>query len=92
MMMPEQKQLLDEMWEKQEWKEKPILSDFQIEEINILLQLALKDDLTIEIEYFHNHDFNKISGKLLGVDVLNQFVSIEEKNIPLDNITGAWID
>ncbi len=69
-----------------------MISDFQKEEMNLALQIALKDDLTIELEYFKNHDHHKIKGKLLGVDVLNQYVKIEDDLLPLDSLTGAWID
>lgn len=92
MMMPEHIEILKQINEQQEWKEKPMISEYQKEEINLALQLALKDDLTIELEYFKNHDHHKIKGNLLGVDVLNQFVTIEDQNLPLDSLTGAWID
>ncbi|MFD2628770.1 YolD-like family protein [Oceanobacillus kapialis] len=92
MMMPEHIEILKQLNEQQDWKEKPIISDYQKEEMNLALQLALKDDLTIELEYFKNHDYHKIKGKLLGVDVLNQFVKIEDELLPLGSLTGAWID
>ncbi|MCG3418950.1 YolD-like family protein [Oceanobacillus jordanicus] len=92
MMMPEHIEILKEIHEQQEWKKKPMISEFQKEEINLALQLALKDDLTIELEFFRDHDYHKIKGKVLGVDVLNQFVTINEQIVPLDSITGAWID
>ncbi|WP_449355708.1 YolD-like family protein [Virgibacillus natechei] len=92
LMMPEQIQLLNETWEQQDWKEKPDLDGQYIAEINLKIEMALENDLTIEIEYFKNHDYHKIKGKLLGVDVLNQFVQIEDEYLPLDSITGAWID
>lgn len=92
MMMPEHIEILKEIHEQQEWKEKPMISEFQKEEVNLAMQLALKDDLTIDIEYYKNHDYHKIKGKLLGVDVLNQYVKIEDELLPLDSLTGAWID
>lgn len=92
MMMPEHDQMLKQLWSEDEYKEKPILSDYQKVEIDMALQIALKDDLTIEIEYFKNNDYHKIKGKLLTVDVLNKYLKINEEIIPLDNITGAWID
>lgn len=80
------------MWSQKEWKEKPMLDEQLINEINLKLQFALKDDLTIEVEYFQNHDYHKVKGKLLGVDPLLNYVRLEEKEIPLNSITGAWID
>ncbi|GAQ18532.1 YolD-like protein [Oceanobacillus picturae] len=92
LMMPEHVEILKEIHEQQEWKEKPFISEFQKEEINLALQLALKDDLTIELEYFKNHDYHKVKGKLLSVDVLNQYVKIDGDYLPLDSLTGAWLD
>ncbi|MFC2948509.1 YolD-like family protein [Virgibacillus sediminis] len=91
-MMPEHTKLLEEMWKQQDYRERPMLNDHQIEDINIALQLALKDDLTVEIEYFKNHYYHKTKGKLLSVDVLSQYIQINNDCIPLPNITGAWID
>ncbi|RIU90043.1 YolD-like family protein [Oceanobacillus picturae] len=92
MMLPEHIELLKKMWAEQEFKEKPMLSEYQMEEINLQLQLALANDLTIELEYFRDHDYQKVKGKLLGVDVLNRFVKINQEYLPLDHLTGAWID
>jgi len=91
MMMPEHEEMLEEMWNQKEWKEKPMLDEHLMNEINIKLQMALANDLTIEIEYFSNHDYHKIKGKLLAVDPLLNYVRIEDEEIPLDNLTGAWI-
>ncbi|SER00036.1 YolD-like protein [Virgibacillus subterraneus] len=92
MMMPEHERMLKQLRSEDEYKEKPILSEYQKAEIDTVLQLALKDDLTVELEHFKNKDYHKIKGKLLTVDVLNKCLKIDEAIIPLDNITGAWID
>ncbi|MFD2045998.1 YolD-like family protein [Ornithinibacillus salinisoli] len=92
MMIPEHVKMLQEIRERQNYKQKPVISDYQKEEINIHLQMAIHNDLTIELEYFKDHDYHKIKGKLLSVDVLNQYVNIEDEYIPLDNLTGTWID
>lgn len=92
MMMPEHQNMLKEMWSQQEWKEKPMLDEQMVTEMNIQLQMALANDLTIEIEYFKNHDYHKMKGRLLGVNPLLNYVRINDKEIPLDSITGAWIN
>lgn len=91
-MLPEHQQMLEEMWRQQEWKEKPILDEQFVMEINISLQMALQEDLTIEIEYFKDHDYHKIKGKLLGVDPLLNYIKMGATEIPLDSVTGAWIN
>lgn len=91
-MTVEQQETLRKLWEMQEWKEQPILDEQLIVEINLKLQMALENDLTIEIEYFKNHDFHKVKGKLLGMNPLMNYIKIEDKEIPLDSISGAQID
>lgn len=91
-MMPEHQKMLNKMWNQKEWKEKPMLDEQLITEINMKLQLAVANDLTIEIEYFKDHDYHKVKGKLLGVDPLLNYVRLEDVEIPLDCITGALIE
>ena len=92
LMLPEHVEALKKLREEENWKEKPIIDEHLIEEINLILQLALKDDLTIEVEYFKDHDYHKIKGKLLAVDPLLSYVRFEDDEIPLDSVTGARID
>ncbi|WP_405103017.1 YolD-like family protein [Oceanobacillus sp. FSL H7-0719] len=92
LMLPEHIEALKKLREEEGWKEKPIIDEHLIEEINLTMQLALKDDLTIEVEYFKDHDYHKIKGKLLGVDPLLNYVRFEDDEIPLDSVTGARID
>lgn len=92
MMLPEHQELLNEMWRQKEWKEKPILDEHLLTEINVDLQMALQHDLTIEIEYFKDQDYHKIKGKLLGVDPLLNYIKMEAVEIPLDSVTGAWVE
>lgn len=91
-MLPEHQRMLEEMWEQQEWKDKPILDEQQMVEINMKLQLALNEDLTVEIEYFKNHDYHKVRDKLLAVDPLNNYLRLEGMELPLDSIVGVWVD
>jgi len=91
-MLPEHQELLNEMWRQEEWKEKPILDEQYITEINSTLQLALEHDIPITIEYFKQHDYHYVTGKLLSVDPLLNYVRIKDKEIPLDRITGAKME
>ena len=92
LMLPEHIEALKKLREEEEWKEKPIIDEHLIEEINLTMQLSLKDDLTIEVEYFKDHDYHKIKGKLLAVDPLLNYVRFKDDEIPLDSVTGARID
>ena len=91
-MLPEHANLLKEMWARDEWNEKPILDEQLVMEINLKLQLALHNELTVEVEYFKNHDYHKVRDKLLAVDPLNNYLRLEGMELPLDAIVGVWID
>lgn len=64
MMMPEQTAMLEKYFAEQEYKEKSILDEQQLIEINMKLQCALHNDLTVEIEHSKNHDYCYSKGKL----------------------------
>lgn len=68
MMLPEHAEALRQLREQQEYKDKPILDDQLMEDNAIKLQLAIHEDLTVEIKYFKNRDFYFIKGKLRSVD------------------------
>lgn len=92
LMLTEHQEALRKLFNEKEYKEKPVLAEDQIAEININLQHALEHDLLIEIEYFKNNDYHKINGHLLGVDPLNNILIINDEHLPLDSVTGASID
>lgn len=90
-MMPEHIKMLNDYWEQEDWKEKPIIDEQLMLDINLQLNVAIANDLPIEVEYFKNHNYHKVKGYLLRVDPLNNFIQIEDKKLPLDSLTGAWI-
>lgn len=92
LMLPEHVEALKKLRDEEKWKVKPIIDEHLKEEINLVMQLALKEDLTIELEYFMDHDYHKIKGNLLGVNPLLNYVRFEDDEIPLDSVTGAMID
>lgn len=91
-MLPEHVEMLEEYWKSTEHKVKPIVDEHLKSEINLLLQLALEKDLTIKIEYFKDHDYHSLTGKLVGADPLLNYVRIDDVEKPLDSLTGAMID
>lgn len=71
-MLPEHVKMLNEMWQEDNRKEKPILDEQQKVEINGMLQLGLKDDLTVAVTYYDNYDHHTVEGKLLSCDALGR--------------------
>ena len=93
MMMPEHIKMINDLWSEDDRKEKPILDEQQKVEIDLKLQLAIKDDLTVEVEYYGDYDYHTEKGKLLIVDSLNRRLRFDDKEteIQLDDIIDVNI-
>lgn len=76
LMLPEQVELLKELREKRNRKEKPFLDEQQIEQNSFQLMVAHKDNLFIEVKYYHDYDFQHIKGY---IDIINY----QDKNIKI---------
>ncbi|WP_330948912.1 YolD-like family protein [Virgibacillus sp. MG-45] len=59
-MLPEHVQALNKLFEEQDHKQKPILDDQQFIEIDAKLRQAKKNNITVEIEYFADHDYHRV--------------------------------
>ncbi|GAB3055264.1 YolD-like family protein [Virgibacillus ainsalahensis] len=95
LMMPEHIQLLNQMWKEKEYKEKPILDEQKIQDIETQLQMAIHNNLTVKVEYYANHDIHTIAGKLLKIDSMNKSIQLNDNSrtiIPLNSVLDAYID
>lgn len=90
-MMPEHIKLLDETWKELERKDKPILDDQQKLDIDLKLQCAIKDDLTVEVKYFSDGDYLTAKDKLQMID-RKKIRLQDEKEIPLNDVLDVYID
>ncbi len=69
-----------------EHKEKPILDDQQLMDNEIMLKEAIENNLTVEITYYNNNQFNNVDGKITFVDVQNRYLLLDDTRINLDDI------
>ncbi|MEC5424295.1 YolD-like family protein [Virgibacillus sp. C22-A2] len=95
MMMPEHINLLNQMWEEKEYKEKPLLDEQHMYEINMKLHLAISNNLNVFIEYYKDHDFHEINGKLKMIDSTQKYLQLDDENpteILMENILDVHID
>ncbi|GLO65098.1 MULTISPECIES: YolD-like family protein [Oceanobacillus] len=79
MMMPEHVELLNQLKEKQNRKQKPILDEQQLEENGFQLMMAHKDNLLISIKYYANYDYHNIKGYVDRINYQDKYVSVVEK-------------
>lgn len=92
LMLPEHVQMIKEMWAEDDKKEKPILDEQQIEENAMKLQLAIHNDLSIEIKYFKDHDFHTVEGKLKSIVAGDCIIFSDGTRIKLNNVIDVFID
>lgn len=91
MMLPEHVQRLRQMRKGKEKKEKLIPDDQHKLEMDMKLQLAIKDDLTVGIKYFHDGDYLTVKDKLKMIDTMK----IRLRNgmeLLLNDIIDVFID
>ncbi len=83
-MLPEQIQMLEELAAKEEWKEKSILDEQQIEENSFKLRGALEHKLDVKITYFVDHEFKSTEGSVNNIR--NNMIYIEGTELKFDDI------
>jgi len=68
LMLPEHVEMLKEVWKEDERVEKGMLEEDQAAEIDFKLQMAIKDDLTVEIKHHNGFDYSYSKVKLISID------------------------
>lgn len=89
LMLPEHLEALNQIWNEVEQKEMPVLDEQQIAENNMKLQVALEYDKKIRIKYFADNDYVDIEGYLLGTDMINGVIIMEETEIRFDDVIAV---
>ncbi|MEI3606108.1 YolD-like family protein [Pseudogracilibacillus sp. SE30717A] len=78
LMLPEHVEMLKEVFI--EYKEKPILDEQKMTEIDQLLKHALKHQVTIEMTYFHDGDHLTLRGKLAKIDQWKGYIVLKNED------------
>ena len=90
-MLPEHVDALKKLYEAHNYKVKPILDEQQMMENGLTLQSALYENLTVEIKYYLDHDFQTVKGKVLLIEVHKGFLRIENMEVELEDIIEVSI-
>lgn len=86
-MLPEQQQILQEMWAEQSKKEKPILDKQELELLDKKLQLAIHQDIPVSITYFSDGEYEVKKGKLKQVNGLEKYLEFDDSTkIKLEDV------
>jgi hypothetical protein len=87
LMLPEQQQILQEMWAEQSKKEKPILDKQELELLDKKLQLAIHQDIPVSITYFSDGEYEVKKGKLKQVNGLEKYLEFDDSTkIKLEDV------
>src|SRR5690625_1200082 len=87
LMLPEHVEALKKVFAETDYVEKPILDEQQQMEMDITLQLALKDNLTVKIKCYTGHDYRTVEGKPVIIDMLNNCLKLHNgAEIMLDDV------
>ena len=93
LMLPEQQQILQQIWEDQNKKEKPILDKQELELIDKTLQLAIHQDLPVSVTYFSAGNFEVKTGKLKQVNGLQKYLQFDDlTKVRLEDVLHAETD
>lgn len=87
LMLPEHIKILEDWWQADKKKVKPMIDEQLQIEFGSLLQLALKDDLPVAVTYYADFNFHTVKGKLTVIDASNRRVQVADKEINMDDIT-----
>ncbi|HLR71312.1 MAG TPA: YolD-like family protein [Pseudogracilibacillus sp.] len=92
LMLPEHVEMLKEVFV--EYKEKPILDEQKMTEIDRTLKYALKYQVTIEMTYYEDGDFLTLRGKLAEIDQWRGYIVLRNENgghISLSNMIDVEV-
>lgn len=93
-MLPEHVEAIKEVFEEEKRIEKPILDEQQRWENETKLQLALHNNLTVELKIYEDGSFLKLKGKIMFMDAINRAIHLESEGIDeiqFENITNVMI-
>ncbi|HEX6594936.1 MAG TPA: YolD-like family protein [Bacillota bacterium] len=82
-MLLEHVEVLKQIFAEEERKEKPIIDEQQLVEINAKLTCALKDQRVVEITYYDHVLFcgKKATGEMLTIDTLRGLIRLGDEGI-----------
>lgn len=87
LMLPEHVEALKKVFAEEDNEEKPILDEQQQMEMDMILQLALKDNLTVKIKCYLDHNYLTVEGKPVIIDMFNNCLKLHNgMEIKLDNV------
>lgn len=73
-------EVLKEIQEEKSRKEKPVLSEDQLEELERTIWEVFNNQSVVEVIFFKKNHFNKTTGIITNVDTVQKKITINNKN------------
>lgn len=92
LMLPEHVEMLNEVFI--EYKEKPVLDEQKMSEIDRTLKYALKHRAPLEMTYFYSGEYRTVTSRLEKIDQWRGFILLKNEDgrkISLTNIIDAQL-
>ncbi|MGP4041273.1 YolD-like family protein [Gracilibacillus sp. D59] len=92
LMLPEHVEMLQEFFYEESSKEKPVLNEDCVHEMELTLQQALQSNHKVKLSYYQNGSFESVFGHIVKLQSTEKKITIQEasvkKKIPFDNIVA----
>ncbi|MCJ7840616.1 YolD-like family protein [Lederbergia sp. NSJ-179] len=75
-MLPEHVKLLKAAIDKDKEMKKPIIDEHQLEEMNLTIQYAVKNNLLVQIQYYSHNTIYETEGFIKKIDLLQKILFI----------------
>lgn len=77
-MYPELAKSLKQIIEEQDYKEKPLVDEQEKKEFNMVIHYALHENLPVEVTYYADHDYKKVSGNIRSIDSMKKIIHLDD--------------
>jgi hypothetical protein len=91
MVLPEHRLALMKLSLDQQYIEKPNLDEQQLAQINQVINEAMANNQIVEVDYYKDHSYQTISGRIIFLDWLTRSIKLEDEHkkthyLVLDNV------
>ncbi|WP_018933780.1 YolD-like family protein [Gracilibacillus lacisalsi] len=92
LMLPEHVEMLQDFFADEPLKEKPILDEDYVNEMELTVQQAIHAQQKITLNYYQNSSFKSAIGHIIKIDPIARKLTIQEaalqRKVPIENIVA----
>ncbi|QGH34730.1 hypothetical protein GI584_12105 [Gracilibacillus salitolerans] len=92
LMLPEHVEMLQDFFSEEAPKEKPVLNEDYINEMELTLQQAIHDKKKVELSYYQNGSIKSVIGHIIKIQPTERKITVQEatmkQKVPFENIVA----